>query len=269
MKLSEMVSLVSIGEKKFAMVPVDKMRVDKMYQRVLHSRVKKMADHWDYNKCDVLIVSFRSGYFYIVDGQHRFEAARKNGVQFLACQILVDMSQIDEARRFLAQNTEACSLTPYDTWNANLLIGDFVDCTIDKICKEFGVHVIPTKGIKAPAVLGSLVCARRIVKQHGADGLRWILSVLDAAKWNEVPNGHGKVILFALNTFYSAHKDNIYTYTDRVKCVLHRNDQRKFQSKAVAMFPENELGVAVSRYLDYIVTGEPKEVDALDEQEVA
>lgn len=259
MKLSEIVGLITLGAKGFAMVPVSKMRVDHAYQRVLKARVKKMIARWDYNKCDVLIVSFRDGYFYVVDGQHRYEAAKANGVEFLACQILEEMTQIDEAKCFLAQNTEACSLTPYDTWNANLLIGDIVDCTIDKVCREYNVTVQGNRGVKQAAILGSLTEARIIVKQHGADGLRWILNVLDAAKWDEQRRGHGTNIMRGLKNFYGSHKENLFAYTDRVKCLLFKNSPQKFQAKAIAMFPENEAVVAISRYLDFMVTGEPSE----------
>ena len=39
------------------------------------------------------------------------------------------------------------------------------------------------------------------------------------------------------------------------------NDPIKFQSKAVAMFPEVDVATALSRYVDFIVTGEPSEAE--------
>lgn len=249
MKLTETISVVSVGSKNFAMVPVEKMRVDREYQRVLRSRVKRMADAWDYEKCDVLIVSYRDGVFFLVDGQHRYEAAKANDVRFLACQILEGMSQEDEARRFLSQNTEACSLTPYDTWNANLLIGDFVDCTIDKICKEFGLKIRGTVGKRAPGVVGSLVEARNTVKSHGAEGLRWVFNVLSGAHWNEVRDGHNSCIMQALRQFYAANKETIFKYTDRAINTLFGTSPAKFQARAVAMFSDCDVRFAVSKYV--------------------
>lgn len=261
MKLSEKVAVVSIGEKKFAMVPVADMRVDKAYQRTLKKRVKKMAARWDYNKCDVLVTSFRDDAFYIVDGQHRYEAAKMNGVQYLACQVLEGMNQVEEAQRYLSQNTESCTLTPYDMWNANLLVGDPIDCTVNKLCKEYNVKVMGCFGTKGASVLGSLTEARNIVKTSGAAGLRWILEVLNDAKWGEVKRGHNSHIMRALRRFYVTHKHEIFRYTDRVKCILHMNDPVKFQSKAVAMFPEVDVATALSRYVDFVVTGEPSEAE--------
>jgi hypothetical protein len=255
--LSEIVSLVSIGGKQFAMVPVAAMRVDRAYQRILKPYVRKMTATWDYQKCDVLIVSYRDGRFYIVDGQHRYEAAKAKGVEFLACQILEGMNQIQEASRFLSQNTLARTLTPYDTWNANLLVGDRIDRIIDRVCKEFDLQIMGVKGKKGPGIIGSLVEARTIVRKQGEEGLRWVLGVLDAAQWNQKSNGHNSIIMKALRTFYGAHKNEIFRYTDRAKALLFETTPSMFQAKAVSWFSECDTSFAVTKYLSYQLTGEP------------
>lgn len=239
MKVEKKISVVSIGSKKFGMVPVSEMVIDRTYQRVLRARVKRMINNWDYEKCDVLVVSYRDDKFYVVDGQHRYEAAKVRGESYLACQILEGMTQIDEARKFISQNTESSVLTPYDTWNANLLLHDVVDCSVDSACKTFGIEVSMTPGMKKPAVLGSLTTARKIVKGQGRECLMWIFSVLHNAKWDEQQRGHNSTIMRALKIFYVSHKSDLFRYTDRLTCMLHKTTPAILDGRAARTGKKN------------------------------
>ena len=73
----------TIGGKKFVFLPVSELKIDHGYQRPIRSKIKRMVREWDYNLCDVILVSYRDGKFYVVDGQHRVEAARQKGVEML------------------------------------------------------------------------------------------------------------------------------------------------------------------------------------------
>lgn len=65
----------NIGGKKFATIPVSEIKIDAGYQRRLREKVNKMVANWDYNLCDVVLVSYRNNKFYVIDGQHRVAAA--------------------------------------------------------------------------------------------------------------------------------------------------------------------------------------------------
>ncbi len=70
---------VEIGNKIFCCIPVKLLRIDhEMYQRPLQKSFKYLLDNWDNNKCDPIIVNYRSdGHFYVINGQHRETAAER------------------------------------------------------------------------------------------------------------------------------------------------------------------------------------------------
>lgn len=233
----------TIGGKKFVFLPVSELRIDAGYQRPLRSKVRRMVQMWNYDLCDVVLVSYRDGKFYVVDGQHRVEAARRVGVEMLACQLLEGLTRIDEARRFVAQNTTASTLSPYDTFGANLLLGDPIDTAIKEICDKWEIK-IGTANIKSIARLGGLKEAREIVKCHGEKAFNWMLCVLHDAHWHLEIGGHSAIILKALREVYKE-----FNFTKHVVGILRGHTPRAINAMAQARYPEHTKDVAVTKYL--------------------
>ena len=91
-------------KKIIALVPVSLIGVDQAaYQREEKKHVIQMSKEWDDSQCTLLLVNYRSkeGKFYAIDGQHRTIAARILGIEYLACEIFIDLSVEEEAKRFL------------------------------------------------------------------------------------------------------------------------------------------------------------------------
>src|SRR3546814_1597119 len=62
----------------------DQLLVDDSYQRSIEGGesqrlIVKIAENWDWRLCLPLIVSRRQGSLYVIDGQHRYEAAKLRG----------------------------------------------------------------------------------------------------------------------------------------------------------------------------------------------
>ena len=247
------INAYTIGGKKFANVPVSEIRVDSTYQRTLRRHVLLMAANWDYDKCDALVVSYRDGVFWVIDGQHRYEAAKRNNVEYLPCQIYEGLTQHQEAVKFVQSNTNIALLSPYDTYRANLLIGDPVDTTVKRICDSFYVKIVEDRGKREASTLGSLDGARRIVKVHGEECLKWVFGILCAAKWNDHPNGLNSLIVSALKNAYVHNMENKNSVFNVCVELLSKIDYRHLVAAAVSDYPKKSCTSAVSTYInDYI-----------------
>ena len=91
------------------------------YQRPVRERkLQKLMDHWDLSLLDPLVVSYRDGQFYLVDGQHRVIALRRmrGGDTTIPCKLYHGLTyqqeaelcyKLDQSREHLsaAQSTNA------------------------------------------------------------------------------------------------------------------------------------------------------------------
>ncbi len=106
------------------------LHIDAAYQRSIESResqslIRQIAAQWRWDLCQVLVVSRRDGKLYVIDGQHRFEAAKLRGdIDELPCIVgeYEDLQQ--EAAAFTAINTKRNALTSLDKFKGKLASGD-------------------------------------------------------------------------------------------------------------------------------------------------
>jgi len=112
----------------FLMIPTGELKVDSEYQRPLTgSRVDRLANDWNWIACGVLTVALRgpgSGDYYLIDGQHRWAAARRAEISELPCMVFETSEHTDEARGFLDANTNRKSMAVLDKYRAMLVIED-------------------------------------------------------------------------------------------------------------------------------------------------
>ena len=206
--------------KKVASVPVALMKLDHSYQRVLSPNVKKLMEKWDNEKCNFLLVSYRDGYFYIIDGQHRYSVALAKGIVLLPCIILTGLTREQEALKFARQNEGVTKLNPFDTFKANVACGDVsinevrVDMEIKRVCDLHNVKVKKVSTDNNPKALRSLTRARDIVRLNGVECLDWILAVIENSNWNLCKDAYSANIMVMLKNFYLEHIDNLSLMED-------------------------------------------------------
>ncbi len=153
------------------LIKLDKkeLHIDQKYQRKINQAViHRIANNWSWIACGVLLVSLRSdgsGHF-IVDGQHRWEAAKLlNNVKELPC-LVFELNKIeDEAIGFLAANTERRILKIEDQFNALLLTDDPVAKTVEQLARQAGRHIGKPSDKTHIACVGALMRAVRIDQQ--------------------------------------------------------------------------------------------------------
>lgn len=211
MSFNEMVNsnAIVIGNKKIGLIPVTEMFVDTTYQRTVQSKVNKISKNWDSNKCAILQVSYRSDVdkYAIIDGQNRWEAAKKAGVTHLLCQIYENLTIKEEAKIFAEQNDNVTRISSADKFKSLLVMDDKICLQIKELCDEFGISIRKTYGdslCKTRKNLNGLVAAQRIVEQYGIHCLRWIFEVIEKSGWDLTAKAYTDRSFQVLIAFYKA-----------------------------------------------------------------
>jgi hypothetical protein len=125
---------------RFEWIPKDRLLVDPSYQReAITSKVKRMAAEWSWIAPGVLIVARRGGKLYVIDGDHRVLAARRRAdVTQLPCMVFETETAVEEARGFLATNTNRRPLSALDRFRAQVTVGDEAATLVHRLLEEAG-----------------------------------------------------------------------------------------------------------------------------------
>ena len=202
--LNTLVGAFPVGGKIFAVVALDELHIDESYQRSLQNHVKIIARDWNSTKCDPLKINFREdGIFYVWDGQHRLEAARLRGIKYLLCDIVVGLTQSQEAELFGCQGVGIKKPDPYDIFKANVCAGEEIDTAIKDICDDYDLLV--NRNNKKAGNLSCLTLARDIFKRGDREYFEWVLELLHNARWNEFPQSHCHRVV---NSLYEIRKSS-------------------------------------------------------------
>lgn len=185
------------GGAVYAFVPVKLMDIDTSYQRIVYSHWKAIASGWDEYRCGTLIVSYRDGKFYVVDGQHRMLAARSKGVENLHCLIHTGLTPAQEAAIFSRQNDNCKRLSKHDQFRAGVSAGFPVAMAVKQACDAYRVGYRAGEE-KYPGNLSAMDAAMRIMERHEASMLANVFKCIDSLGWHLERNAYSRVVLYAL-----------------------------------------------------------------------
>lgn len=176
-----------IAGKIIAELPLYLLDVDYSYQRC--DDKNKLIKNWDDKKCSLLLTNYRpsEGKFYIIDGVHRYEAAKARGITHLACEIFNNLTREDEARIFALQDENIKPVSIFDKYSAGLIYGDPNSIAIRNSCKKYGFLVINKPGIKH---LSALHEAYTFIKgkKDKEFALNWVFNIIQKSGWDGYPN---------------------------------------------------------------------------------
>lgn len=197
----------SDGGVLYASVPLVLMDLDRAYQRERKPHYKTIAENWDENKCGVLTVSNRDGRFYIVDGQHRFEAAKIRGVKRLYCLVHTNWTQEDEAWAFAHQDYEKKRVHGAEKLRADCVSKrDEVPLAVRRVCEKHNVVWFQATGRPA-GVLTAPERAKAIVRKHGEEMLDDIFVLIDSMDWRMEKGAYSANVLMGASSFLLTVKD--------------------------------------------------------------
>lgn len=121
------------------------LNVDKSYQRQVVSvtKARAIARAFDFAACGYIVVVERSdGSLWVIDGQHRVEAARLRGdIEKLHAIVCKLPTVADEAALFRVLNTTRVNVMSSDLYRANVTAGDPDHVACDAMVRELGYTV--------------------------------------------------------------------------------------------------------------------------------
>lgn len=252
--------------KIFAVIPVELLVVDPLYQRINgrnERKLRKLINEWDDNLMDPITVIPHPEIFAfsIGDGLGRVTAGRlkKEPKDKYDSSIVIGPVDIEERRKFeadifLRQANCTDPIKPAAKHNALMLNNDKVAMIIDRLCKEYQVDIgVAKAGNHTPHVLGSYSNTTGLVKSYGEENLRWVFDVIKVAGFDEENNGYATSIMKSLGAIHHAYPN--VSYNSIGEYMRHMNPVT-FKSRAIAAYPERSASdgrIAMILFLqDYI-----------------
>ena len=181
------------------------------YQRgLLRNKVNNYVANYDPMIFGTVLVSYRDLNYWIIDGQHRVEAARQLGIKTVWCQVIEGLTYEQEAMEFHKINTHRVPLNANQKFHALVESKDHVALDIVSILNKYGM-VYSRKGQEfVPNCVTAIGSVQTIYAKYGAEQLDEVLSIIKRT-WNGDFVSLRAEILKGINTFI-----NNYTYDSNV-----------------------------------------------------
>lgn len=126
-------------------VPVLRLCVDMTYQRerFCEGKVLGIAAAWNNGAAGVLTVSQRAdGSYYVIDGNHRREAALRRGdIPTLPCRVVTGLDLAGEASLFRSLNMYRTNVSAYTKYRSALVAGDETVTGCDAMLHRLGLKI--------------------------------------------------------------------------------------------------------------------------------
>lgn len=160
-------------------VPVAHTKVSPQAQRELRKAfVEHIAQNFDPDELGLPVVSWRDGFFWVIDGQHRIEAMKLMGWddQQILCECFEGLTEAEEAERFLKRQ-DRIAVVGLEKFKVALTAGREVECDIDRIARAHGLRI----GTGSPTSIGAVGTLIRVYRRGGPSCLsRTLLIIRDA-----------------------------------------------------------------------------------------
>jgi hypothetical protein len=154
-------------------VKLGEIRVSPTGQRELNiTRVKKILDNLDMERLGTLTVSSRDGFFWLIDGQHRFNALKDffgDGFEDWEVEAwcYFDLTEEQEAEKFL-QHNEVLAVDAFARFKVGVAAGRTVETDVDRIVRSLELKVTRTQGHGSVSAVTALM---KVYRSYGPSGL--------------------------------------------------------------------------------------------------
>lgn len=157
-------------------VPPSELQIDASYQRSLDasaskSLIRKIAQFWNWDLCQPLVVSRRDGgEFFVIDGQHRLAAARlRPDIGQLPCVVVEYAGAADEAASFVHLNQQRRPLNALDVFKAAVASEDEEAVAIAAAIEWVGLMIAPHSNYVSwkPNMVSNIGGIQRSWRLHG------------------------------------------------------------------------------------------------------
>ena len=116
------------------------------YQRdLVDTKSREIASEWSWFGCGVIIVAFRDGKYWVVDGQHRVGAAlRRSEVVDLPCMVFQSDGLVVEAKAFLTVNSGRKPVSAIGKLRALAVAEDADAAYVVEMFTLLGIRIVKT-----------------------------------------------------------------------------------------------------------------------------
>lgn len=224
---------ISAAGQLLSVVPVDLLRVDDAYQRQIRcsrwNKIASIANNWNNAKANSLLVSYRedSGYFFVIDGQGRLQAALQAGLKYLLCQVITGIDVKEEAELFLSQDESSTKVTLQQKVKAGI-VAEHTDCLRLK-------SLMNKYNIESPEEIRAIGTALDIVAKNPTE-LDWIFGVLRKVGWDTTRRGYSRTIMKSLHELYNRNYKQMAQINEYLIPMMAANSPEVFQSVAQLIY---------------------------------
>lgn len=158
-------------------VRLDQMKVNPQAQRALSQAwVDELAKDFNPDLMGFVHVSYRDGWYYIVDGQHRVQAAIAwlGSDQAVQCHVYEDLTNSQEAELFLELN-KTRKQGPMGSYKVALTAGYPVQTDVDRIARSLDLRIGTSKELEE---IGCVTVLLNTYRKHGPGSLSFALRVI-------------------------------------------------------------------------------------------
>ena len=204
-----------------AAIPLHLLNTPDCQRELDMARAEKIAKMWDDDNCAVITVAYIDGFFWVIDGQHRVNAALiahlcntniTEPITELCCQVFLNKTKEDACLTFVAQNDKK-PLSPYNKYHA--LLGSKNKENKGAIAAQLIYNIITVKyGVPIQsqsqkgclsAVQAPFILAQR--KSDAKEALDWIFGVLVNSDFYQQDSGMAADIIRGMEDIYDTFKD--------------------------------------------------------------
>lgn len=172
----EVSNILKNEDLRFEMVSIDILKTAKYQKGRLHvSRAKTIAKNFDPFKAGAILVSYRDGDYWILDGQHRTIGAKIAGHDRIMCNIKEGLTLEEEARFFYTQDDLNRAVSTIDKFEARLIGKEEVALKIKRILDDKGITISRGSGDFHISAVGAL---EYIYASLNANGLSRCLDLI-------------------------------------------------------------------------------------------
>ena len=259
-------NIQTIGNKKFAYIPLELLTVDSRYQRnnlTKEKKINKLIDSWNKDLMNPILVSphVEEAMFYIVDGFHRVEAAKRMGLAGIEAEVLFDLPTdtkerlVAEAKLFGNQLKAVDMLTAVQSHNANVLAGVEANILLEKIAEKYNVNMKPVNckaREKRINTVTAFVTALNAAKK-GEQLLDDIFDIVCYAGWNMGTDGFTHYVIQSLSNILSMHPDMRVASKTALKAYFRTKEAELILAEATVKYPLRKKGAQMTLFLeDYL-----------------
>lgn len=167
------------------------------YQRKLdYNKIKKNCKEFNPDRVNPILVNYRDGEFWIIDGQHTWEMLKQMGYASGWAKIMINRELSYEFELFYKQDEGKTKVSTWDKFCARIGAKEPNATIIKMVCDKHDIIIAPRNtAFSQPMHIYSIRKLDEIVKRGGEDALEFTIQTIIELGWHKYDNGFTENIL--------------------------------------------------------------------------